>query len=80
MSKYRRDIILVIKDDAIHPDAIDIRVECLNDIIAYVDNIDGFCKAHELVTRYRITSNKNKILDAVRYEQLKPFRFLINKN
>ena len=80
MNKYRRDIILVIKDDTIHPDAIDTRVEYLNDIIGCVDNIDGFCQAHELVTRRKITSNRNKILAAVKHERLKPFRFLINKN
>ena len=80
MSKYSRDIILVINDETVHPESINIRVEHLNDVIAYVDNVDGFCNAHELVNRNRITSKKNKILDAVSKEQLKPFRFLLNKN
>ena len=80
MSKYRRDIILVIKDDAVYPHSIDTQVECLNYVIAFVDNKEGFCKAHELVNRNRITSNKRKILSAVRKEHLKPFRFLLNKN
>lgn len=80
MYKYRRDIILVINDEMVHPESIDRRVEYLNDIIAYVDNVDGFCNAHELVNRNRITSKKSKILEAVSREQLKPFRFLLNKN
>ena len=79
MSKYRRDIILVIKDDAVYP-PIDTQVECLNYVIAFVDNKEGFCRAHELVNRNCITSNKNKILAAVQKERLKPFRFLLNKN
>ena len=80
MSKYRRDIILVIKDDAVQPHSIDTQVECLNYVIACVDNKEGFCKAHELVNRNRITSSKRKILAAVEKEHLKPFRFLLNKN
>ncbi|MGN7784662.1 hypothetical protein ACTJIJ_09050 [Niabella sp. 22666] len=80
MSKYRRDIILIIKDDAVYPHSIDTQVECLNYVIACVDNKEGFCQAHELVNRNRITSNKRKILSAVKKEHLKPFRFLLNKN
>ncbi|WP_114789764.1 hypothetical protein U0035_10545 [Niabella yanshanensis] len=80
MSKYRRDIILVIKDDAIQPRSIDTQVECLNYVIACVENREGFCRAHELVNRNRITSSKRKILSAVKNERLKPFRFLLNKN
>ncbi len=80
MNKYRRDIILVIKDDAVYPNSIDTRVERLNYVIACVDNKEGFCKAHELVNRNRITSSKRKILTAVQSERLKPFRFLLNKN
>lgn len=80
MNKYRRDIILIIKDDAVYPDSIDTQVECLNYVIAFADNKEGFCRAHELVNRNRITSNKNKILAAVKKERLKPFRFLLNKN
>ncbi|WP_346237883.1 hypothetical protein ABDK00_002265 [Niabella insulamsoli] len=80
MNKYRRDIILVIKNEQVSPDAIDTRVEYLNDLIGYVDNVDGFCRAHELVTRYKITSNKNKIMAAASRERLRPFRFLLNKN
>lgn len=80
MYKYSRDIILVVNDEMIHPEPIDRRVEYLNSIIAYVDNVDGFCNAHELVNRNKITSKKSKILKAVKKDPLKPFRFLINKN
>ncbi|GAB3414313.1 hypothetical protein [Niabella aquatica] len=76
MNKYSRDIIFLVKDTRSVPP----RVEHLNEVIACVDNIDGFCNAHELVNRNHITSKRNKILAAVQKEQLKPFRFLINKN
>ena len=76
MNKYSRDIIFLVKDAR---SAVP-REEYLDEVIACVDNIDGFCNAHELVNRNRITSRRNKILAAVERKQLKPFRFLLNKN
>lgn len=79
--RYQRDIILIINDETVRPEAIDdSKVDAINSIISYVDNIDSFCRAHELVCRNKITSKRSKILDAIEHEQLKPFRFLINKN
>jgi hypothetical protein len=60
--------------------AIDHEVECLNDILRTAESDERFCAAHELVNRNRITSSSRKILKAIRYTELKPFRFLINKN
>ncbi|GAB3007710.1 hypothetical protein GCM10027051_04680 [Niabella terrae] len=80
MNRYRRDIILVINDASVAQDDIDMHLEYLHEVIAQVDNTDGFCQAHELVNRNRITANRQKILQAVSKEQLKPFRFLLNKN
>jgi hypothetical protein len=76
MNKYNRDIIFLVKDAR----SVTPGEEYLNAVIARVDNIDGFCNAHELVNRNRITSKRSKILAAVQKEQLKPFRFLLNKN
>lgn len=77
MNKYIRDIIIVgVRGTHTHiPES-----KALNDIIAYADNIESFCNAHELVNRNRITSKKSKILQAIEKEHLKPFRFLLNKN
>jgi hypothetical protein len=54
--------------------------DCLHTILHYIESPEQFCAANELVDRNRITSKPNKILNAVRTGQLKPFRFLINKN
>ncbi len=80
MNNYPRDIILVINDNAVHLVPDNNTLKGLNDIIACVDNADGFCRAHELVNRNRITSRKSKIMEAANAACLKPFRFLINKN
>lgn len=76
MNKYNRDIIFLVKDTRSAAST----QEYLDEVIACVDNIDGFCNAHELVNRNRITSKRNKILAAVERDRLKPFRFLLNKN
>lgn len=52
----------------------------LHIILRSLETFDKFCTAHELVDRYRILSDKQKIWKESRYEELRPFRFLINKN
>jgi hypothetical protein len=54
--------------------------DCLQMILLSCDSPEQFCIVHELVDRNRITSKPHKILNAIRSGQLKPFRFLINKN
>jgi hypothetical protein len=60
--------------------AIEQEVDCLNDILGFAESEEQFCVAHELVDRNRITQKPKKILEAVSYMELKPFKFLINKN
>ena len=52
----------------------------LHKILRSLETPDKFCTAHELVDRYRILSDKQKIWKESRFEELRPFRFLINKN
>jgi len=80
MNNYPRDIILISSDKVTHSDSDSYTLDGLNEIIAHADNVTGFCQAHELVNRNRITSNRTKILEAAQEPRLKPFRFLINKN
>jgi hypothetical protein len=54
--------------------------DCLNQILLYTESPGQFCMAHELVDRNRITSSKEKILKESGRIELRPFRFLINKN
>jgi hypothetical protein len=52
----------------------------LQTILLFTESPEQFCIATELVDRNRITSNKKKIVKESGRIQLKPFRFLINKN
>ncbi|MBO9657389.1 MAG: hypothetical protein J7527_01045 [Chitinophagaceae bacterium] len=75
-----RDLLVLLKNEFMSQQAIDHEVECLNDILLIAESDEHFCVAHELVDRNRITSKPARILKAIRFSELKPFRFLINKN
>ena len=70
----------MLKSEFMSQQAIEHEVECLNDMLRRSESDEQFCIAHELVDRNRITSKPTKILRAIRYTELKQFRFLINKN
>lgn len=76
----KRDILVIVKDQFLSERAIEHEVECLNEILRIAESDEQFCVAHELVDRNRITSKPKRILKAIRFTELKPFRFLINKN
>jgi hypothetical protein len=75
-----RDLLVLLKNQFSSQDAIEQEVESINEMLVQAESPEQFCMAHELVIRDRITSKPKKILRAVRYTELKPFRFLINKN
>lgn len=80
MYNPRRDIILLVKDDDVNPEIIDLEMKGLHKMISGIETIDAFCRIHELITRFKITNRKTKIIKAINEEELKAFNFLINKN
>ena len=76
----KRDILVIVKDQFLSEQAIEHEVECLNEILRIAESNEEFCIAHELVDRNRISHKPQRILKAIRFTELKPFRFLINKN
>ena len=80
MKMPNRDLLVLLKSEFMSPKALELEVECLNDMLHCTESDEQFCIAHELVDRNRITSNPKKLLKAIRYTELKQFRFLINKN
>jgi len=75
-----RDLLVLLKNEFMSQRAIDLEVECINDILRTAESDEQFCIAHELVDRNKISSKASRILRAIRYSELKPFRFLVNKN
>ena len=80
MKRPNRNFLMLLKNQFLSEQAIEHEVECLNEILLQTESPEYFCQAHELVDRNRITSKTKKILLAIRYNELKPFRFLICKN
>lgn len=79
MKNPDRDL-LVLKYHFMNEEVIEQEVECLNEILQQTESPCQFCLAHELVDRNYISSKAEKILKTIRFAELKPFRFLINKN
>jgi hypothetical protein len=80
MKNPNRNLIVLLKGEFISEQAIEQEVEHLHGLLFSIESPEQFCRAHELVDRNRITSKKFRILRETRYSQLRPFRFLINKN
>ena len=80
MKNPGRDLLVLMKHDFINEHAIDREVESLNRILQQIETPHQFCIAHELVDRNYITSSVRRLLDVIHCIELKPFRFLINKN
>ncbi len=80
MKTPRRDILVLLRNEFMSEKGIEQEVGQLNKILRNTESPEDFCIAHELVDRNRITSKPRKILNATASAELKPFRFLINKN
>lgn len=80
MRSPRRDILVVVKNQFISEHAIEQEIESLNSLLRDAEMPDNFCRAHELVNRNRITQRSKKILREIEFQQLRAFRFLLNKN
>ena len=80
MKMPNRDLLVLLKNEFMSQQALDQEVECLNHILRTTESEEQFCIAHELVQRNRITNRAKKILKAIRFAELKPFIFLVNKN
>ena len=80
MNTYKRNIIILLKEPNLQPEVLEAEVNGLHAIIGSMETNENFCKVFELLNRNRITSQKSKILEFLRDNNFKPFRFLINKN
>ncbi|MBN8673891.1 MAG: hypothetical protein J0L56_07140 [Chitinophagales bacterium] len=76
----KRDILVVVKNQYLSEQDIEQEVQCLNEMLRITETHEEFCKAHELVDRNCITNRSKKIIKAIQFSELQPFRFLINKN
>jgi hypothetical protein len=75
-----RDLLVLLKSEFRSEQSLEQEVECINEILFKAESFESFCIAHEMVNRNRITQQPASILKAIRHAELKPFKFLLNKN
>jgi hypothetical protein len=80
MKNKKRDLLVLFRNQFMSEQAIEQEVENLNIILLEAESTEYFCISHELITRNRITSRKNKLIRASQQTNLPAFCFLLNKN
>jgi hypothetical protein len=78
----RRDLLVLLNNEHRSQEAIDHEVEWLHDVLYHVEELENFCKAHELIdlNRYRIVTRTGLVKKAVLRKDFKAFEFISNKN
>lgn len=78
----RRDLLVLLNNEHRSQQAIDHEVEWLHDVLYHVEELENFCKAHEVidVNRFKVINNIPKIRRIVLRKEAKPFEFISNKN
>ena len=82
MNKSNRDLLVLIKEELMSPQAIEHEVEMLHELLYTVEQIDNLVAAHEVINlnSYKIQNQYHIIRNTIRRKELKPFIFLNNKN
>jgi cell fate (sporulation/competence/biofilm development) regulator YmcA (YheA/YmcA/DUF963 family) len=77
-----RDLLVLLNKEHRSKEAIDHEVEWLHDILFHIEELDNFCRAHELinVNRHKVISSTVKIKKAVLKKEETPFEFISNLN
>jgi len=81
MKTPNRDLLVLLKNEFASQQAIEHEVECLNHILVQTESLEHFCRVHELVERFQITSKSRRIIRTIRRGgEMRAFTFLLNKN
>jgi hypothetical protein len=78
----RRDLLVLLNNEHRSKEAIDHEVEWLHEVLYHVEELENFCKAHELIdlNRYKVYTQAGRIKKAVLRKDFKAFEFVSNKN
>jgi hypothetical protein len=82
MKTGNRDLLVLMKENALSQEAMEHEVEVLNTILYDVENLHSFCIANEVIdiNNYRIVQKPHLIQKTIREKGEKPFVFICNKN
>jgi hypothetical protein len=82
MNKPLRDLLVLLKQELMSPQAMEHQVEALHKILPTTEQIQNLVTAHELLdlNKYKIVNNPVQLRDFFKRKTLKPFVFLNCKN
>ncbi len=82
MNNSNRDLLVLFKQELMTPQAIEQEVALLHDLLFWVERLDNFVKAHELIdlNKYKITNKAIDIKKVIRGKKDPSFLFLNNLN
>ncbi len=82
MHNPNRDILVLLKQDLMSPQAMERQVSLLHDMLFAVEKLDNVVRAHELLdlNKYKVISKPFLIKNHLRSSKEKPFVFLNNLN
>ncbi|HTN07817.1 hypothetical protein [Agriterribacter sp.] len=82
MKTSNRDLLVLLKDEAMTNQAIEHEVEQLNDLLFHAESTDAFCRANEVIdmNKYKVLQDEKFLVQMMYQTELKPFIFLCNKN
>ena len=82
MNNTNRDILVLLKQELMTPQAMERQVGLLHDMLYDVERLDNIVTSHELLdlNKFKKTSKPHLIKAYLRSGKEKPFVFLNNKN
>lgn len=78
----QRDLLVLLNTETRSRSAIDQEVEWLHSLLHHVEELENFCRAHEVIdlNSYRIYTQSGRVKKAVLRRDFKAFEFISNKN
>jgi hypothetical protein len=82
MNNTNRDILVLLKQDLMTPQAMERQVNLLHDLLYDVERLDNIVASHELLdlNKFKKISKAHLVKTYLRSGKEKPFVFLNNKN
>ncbi len=82
MHNPNRDILVLLKQELMTPQAMERQVSMLHELLYTVEKLDNLVTAHELLdlNRFKVISKSFQIKNFLRSGKEKPFVFLNNLN
>lgn len=82
MNNINRDLLVMFNQELMSPQAIELQVEKLHEMLYDVERMENIAKAHEVidVNKYKISNTGPEVKNIIRLQELTAFVFLNCKN